>query len=148
MDPRLITAIIVVVGVPGVLVGYIWGTEQLLRIFPERAQPRIRPWLWLAPAFAFLGLFLVYPTIGTIIRSFFSRFELNQKFIGFDNYIWFFTSSDALTALKNSLLWLVFLTLFTVALVLLIATLDDRVRYESTAKSVIFLPLAISMVAA
>jgi alpha-glucoside transport system permease protein len=148
MDPRLITAIIVVVGVPGVLVGYIWGTEQLLRIFPERAKPRVRPWLWLAPAFAFLGLFLVYPTIGTIIRSFFSRFELNQKFIGLDNYVWFFTSGDALNALKNTLLWLVFLTLFTVSLGLLVATLVDRVRYESAAKSVIFLPLAISMVAA
>ena len=135
MDPRLITAVIVVVGVPGVLVGYIWGTEQLLRIFPERAKPRVRPWLWLAPAFAFLGLFLVYPTIGTIIRSFFSRFELNQKFIGLDNYVWFFTSGDALNALKNNLLWLVFLTLFTVSLGLLVATLVDQTDGDAPTSS-------------
>ena len=73
MDPRLLTAIVVVVGVPAVLVGYIWGTEQVLRLAPERVKPRIRPWLWLAPALGFLGLFLVYPTIGTIIRSFQNR---------------------------------------------------------------------------
>ncbi|HVA84800.1 MAG TPA: hypothetical protein VNF73_00635 [Candidatus Saccharimonadales bacterium] len=69
MDPRLITAVVVVVGVPAVLVGYIVATEQVLRLFPERSKPRIRPWLWLAPALGFLTVFLVYPTIGTFIRS-------------------------------------------------------------------------------
>ncbi len=54
MDPRLITAFIVVVGVPAVLVGYILGVEWLLRFVPGRLQSRIRPWLWLAPALAFL----------------------------------------------------------------------------------------------
>jgi alpha-glucoside transport system permease protein len=148
MDPRLVTAIVVVVGVPAVLVGYIWGTEQVLRILPERAKPRIRPWLWLLPAFGFLGLFLVYPTIGTIIRSLQAKTGLNPKFVGLDNYAWFFGSGSALSALLNNVLWLVFLTLLTVGIGLLIAVLVDRVRYESVAKSVIFLPLAISMVAA
>lgn len=146
MDPRLLTAIVVVVGVPAVLVGYIWGTEQVLRLLPERAKPRVRPWLWLAPALGFLGLFLVYPTIGTIIRSFQNR--AGTEFTGLDNYAWFFGNSAALSALKNNVIWLVLLTLLTVGLGLLIAILVDRVRYESFAKSVIFVPLAISMVAA
>jgi alpha-glucoside transport system permease protein len=151
MDPRLITAIIVVVGVPAVLVGYIWGTEQVLKLAPERLKPRVRPWLWLLPAIAFLGVFLVYPTIGTIIRSLYSKGNIlgeNTHFVGLDNFIWFFSDSGALSALKNNVLWLVFLTLLTVGLGLLIAILADKVRYESIAKSVIFLPLAISMVAA
>jgi alpha-glucoside transport system permease protein len=148
MDPRLGTAVIVVVGVPGVLVAYIWGTEQVLRLLPERAKPRVRPWLWLLPAFGFLGVFLVYPTIGTIIRSFNGKNELHQKFVGLANYQWFFSSGDALGALKNNILWLIFLTALAVGIGLLIAVLVDRVRYESAAKSVIFLPLAISMVAA
>ena len=151
MDPRLVTALIVLFGVPAVLVGYIWGTEQVLKVFPERVKPRVRPWLWLLPAIAFLFIFLVYPTIGTVIRSFESKGNIlgeNTKFIGLDNYVWFFTDSRALDALKNNVLWLVFLTLFTVGLGLIIAVLVDRVRYESFAKSVIFLPLAISMVAA
>ena len=151
MDPRLVTALIVLFGVPAVLVGYIWGTEQVLKVFPERVKPRVRPWLWLLPAIAFLFIFLVYPTIGTVIRSFESKGNIlgeNTKFIGLDNYVWFFTDGRALSALKNNVLWLVFLTLFTVGLGLIIAVLVDRVRYESFAKSVIFLPLAISMVAA
>ncbi len=146
MTDKLITAAIVVVGVPAVLIAYIWATEQVLRIFPERVKPKVRPWLWLAPALGFLGVFLVYPTIGTIIRSFQDRF--GKAWVGLENYSWFIGSSDALAALKNNVLWLVFLTLFVVGLGLLIAILVDRVRYEAFAKSVIFVPLAISMVAA
>ena len=80
------------------------------------------------------------------MRSFQSA--VGRKFVGLDNYIWFFTSDDALVSLRNNLLWVVLLTVFTVGLGLLIAVLVDRVRYESFAKTIIFLPLAISMVAA
>ena len=38
MDPRLVTAIIVVVGVPAVLFGYIILTEQILRPVPDRRR--------------------------------------------------------------------------------------------------------------
>jgi alpha-glucoside transport system permease protein len=146
MTDKLITAAIVVIGVPGVLIAYIWGTEQFLRLLPERLKPRVRPWLWLAPALGFLGLFLVYPTIGTIIRSFQDKYS--KQWVGLGNFAWFFGNDDAISALKNNVLWLVFLTLLVVGLGLLIAILVDRVRYESVAKSVIFVPLAISMVAA
>ena len=146
MDPRLITALIVVVGVPAVLVGYIVATEQVLRVFPQRAQPRVRPWLWLFPALAFLFVFLIYPTIGTAIRSL--QDQLGKHFIGLANYGWFFGDSDTLGALKNNVIWVVLLTVLTVGLGLLIAVLVDRVRYESFAKSVIFVPLAISATAA
>jgi alpha-glucoside transport system permease protein len=144
----LITAIQVVIGVPAVLILYIWGTERLVTLAPGPWQRRIRPWLWLGPALGLLGFFLIYPTIRTIIRSLYSRSELRPRFVGIDNYTWFFTNNDALTALTNNILWLVLLTVFTVGLGLLIAVLVDRVRYESWAKSIIFLPLAISMVAA
>ncbi len=146
MDPRLITAIIVVVGVPTVLIGYIVLTEQVLRLFPERLKPKIRPWLWLAPALAFLIVWLVYPTIGTAIRSF--QNSTGTKFIGFDNFVWFFTNPATIGALKNNVIWLVVMTILCVGLGLLIAVLVDRVRYESVAKAFIFVPLAISMVAA
>ena len=146
MDPRLVTAVIVLVGVPAVLIGYIWLTEQLLNVLGERIRPRLRPWLWLAPALAFLTVFLVYPTIGTVIRSF--QNKAGTAFIGLDNFSWFFGSDAALISLRNSLIWVVVLTGITVGLGLLIALVVDRVRYESVAKSVIFVPLAISMTAA
>jgi len=137
---------VVVVGVPAVLVGYIYATELGLRLAPAVWRDRIRPWFWLAPALLLLAVFLILPTIGTIVRSF--QNTAATAFVGLDNYVWFFGSNDALIALRNSALWVVFLTVFCVGLGLLIAVLVDRVRFESVAKSVIFVPLAISMVAA
>jgi alpha-glucoside transport system permease protein len=145
MDPRLGTALAVVIGIPAVLVGYIYLTEIALRWVPERSKARVRPWLWLLPALLFLGLFLVIPTILTILRSFQGAVE--GAWVGFDNYFWFFGTPDALTALRNNVLWVVFLTLFAVGGGMVIAVLVDRVRYESFAKSIIFVPLAISATA-
>jgi alpha-glucoside transport system permease protein len=148
VDSGLLTVIEVIVGVPVVLIGYTWLTERLLSLASPLWSKRLRPWFWIGPALVFLGFFLIYPTVQTIIRSFYGKSELHRKFVGLDNYAWFFSNSDALGALFNNVLWLVFLTVFTVGLGLLIAVLVDRVRYESWAKSIIFLPLAISMVAA
>jgi alpha-glucoside transport system permease protein len=146
MDGRLVTALIVVFGVPAVLVSYIALTERALGLFPQRARPVVRPWLWLAPALAFLGLFLVYPTIGTFLWSL--RDARGVEFVGLDNYLWFFTNESTLAALRNNVIWLVGLTGLAVGLGLAIAVLVDRVRYETVAKTVIFVPLAISSVAA
>ena len=146
MDPRLGTALLVVIGVPAIIVGYIYGTEIALRALSERQRSRYRPWLWLLPALLFLFAFLVWPTILTILRAFQGRAEGN--WVGLDNFVWFFTSNAALISLRNSAIWVVLLTLFTVGLGLIIAVLVDRVRYETVAKSIIFVPLAISMTAA
>lgn len=148
MDSRLITALIVVVGVPAVLVGYILVVEQVLKAVPLRHQPRARPWLWLAPALVLLAFFLVYPTIATVVRSFQDKNVLNPKFIGLANYQYFFGTGDTLVALRNNVIWLVLLTAFVVVFGLLSAILFDRVRYESAAKSLLFMPLAISFVGA
>ncbi len=146
MDGRLITALIVVIGVPAVLFGYIVITERLIRLAPGRHQDRLRPWVWLFPAIAFLTVFLVYPTIYTLYLSFLDRFS--KDFVGLDNYAYFFGTADTLVALRNNAIWLVLLTLFSVGAGMIIAILVDRVRYESVAKSIIFVPLAISFVGA
>jgi alpha-glucoside transport system permease protein len=138
--------VLVLIGVPTVLVGYIVLTEQALRHFPPRFQTGMRPWLWLFPALAFLFIFLVYPTILTFIRSL--QDQSGTTFVGLANYEWFVGSEGALVALRNNMLWLVFFTLMTVGFGLAIAILLDRVRYESAAKTVIFVPMAISFVAA
>jgi len=146
MDPRLITAIIVLVGVPASVVGYVFVVEQLLRFVPDKRQASIRPWLWLLPALLFLTVFLVYPTINTIVLSFEDKFS--KAFVGLNNYSYFFTSPDTLISLRNNIIWLVLLTFLAVGGGLIIAILVDRVRYESVAKSVVFVPLAISFVGA
>ncbi len=146
IDPRLFNAIVVVVGVPAALVGFILGVEFLLRLLPGPRQARLRPWLWLLPAFGFLVVFLIYPTIITIINSF--QNDKGTEFVGLDNFAWFLGNEQQLSTLFNSLLWVILLPVLTVGIGLLIAVLVDRVRYESVAKSVIFLPLAISATAA
>ena len=146
MDNDLITAAIVVIGVPAVLVGYILLTERLIQALPEKRQGRVRPWFWIAPAVLFLVVFLIYPTINTFILSFLDA--QSKNFVGIDNYVWFIQDPGTLEALRNSVLWVVFMTAGVVGLGLLIAVLVDRVRYEPVAKSVIFVPLAISFVAA
>lgn len=146
MEDRLITALIVVLGVPAVLFGYIAVTERLIQFAPEHLRDRVRPWVWLLPAFAFLGVFLVYPTVYTFYLSLLDR--ASSAFVGLDNYIYFFTTGDTLVALRNNVIWLVLLTGLAVGAGLMIAVLLDRVRYESVAKSIIFVPLAISFVGA
>jgi alpha-glucoside transport system permease protein len=146
MDSRLITVIAAVVGIPVILIGYLLLTERFVSVLPRRVQPRVRPYLWIFPAVAFATLFMVIPTINTIVLSFQDR--NSEEFVGLANYQYFFTNPGTTGALKNSLLWLVFFTGGVVIGGLLIAVLFDRVRYESLAKLAVFLPLPISAVAA
>jgi len=146
MNNPLLTSGLVIIGVPAAVVGYILLIEFILRFLPSRIVPRVRPYLWITPALAFLAVFLVYPTIDTIRRSFMDRYS--EKFVGLANYEYLFGSKDVITALVNNLLWLVFLTVGAVGFGLLIAVLVDRVKYEPEVKSVVFLPMAISFVAA
>jgi alpha-glucoside transport system permease protein len=143
---QIITAVIAIVGVPLVLLGYIIFGEQIIERLPDSLQGWIRPYFWALPAIGFAGIFMVYPLIRTVILSF--RNNADTRWVAWDNYVYFFTFPDTLTSLRNSLLWLVFYTFFSVFLGLIIAILLDRVRYESLAKIAIFLPVPISAVAA
>ncbi len=157
---QIITAVIAVVGVPLVLLGYIYGFEWVVERLPESVQTWVRPYVWALPAIGFATVFMVYPMVRTVVLSFrngadtewISNIACNvstgTKCSIFQNYIYFFTFPDTLTSLRNSLLWLVFYSFFAVALGLIIAILVDRVRYESLAKIAIFLPVPISYVAA
>jgi alpha-glucoside transport system permease protein len=143
---RYVQLVLVLVGVPAALVGYIALVEWVVQRLPDKRQPQVRPWLWIGPAVALLTFFLVYPTLNTIYLSL-----LNAKstsFVGLVNYGYALTNGDMLLAMRNNVLWLVFFTGVTVALGLIIAVLTDRVPYEAAAKALIFLPMAISSVAA
>jgi len=113
---------------------------------------RWRPWLFVGPALLLIAFFLVYPTIMTIARSFFGRgtrlFGPTVQYVGLANWQYVFTNSTMLTALRNNALWAVLFTTCTVSFGLILAVLLDRVKYEKIAKSIIFIPAAISMVGA
>jgi alpha-glucoside transport system permease protein len=139
-------ALVVVVGVPLVTIGYIALAESLVKLLPGIWQERLRPWLWVGPVFFFLILYLIYPTINTIYLSFFNADS--SQYAGLSNFLAIFTTPDLLLVLRNNAYWLVLLTLLTVTIGLLMAVFLDRVSYEAVAKAIIFLPMAISFVAA
>jgi alpha-glucoside transport system permease protein len=148
---KIIPAVLAMAIVPIVLVGYILVVEWVVNRFPQKTGDRIRPLLWVLPAVALLFAFLVYPMITTMWFSLwnFDRAGVNfTTFAGVDNYVRFFTNPDTLTALRNNVIWVILLPSVVVGLGLIIAVLVDRVRYETAVKSVVFLPMAISFVAA
>src|SRR5256712_13507851 len=70
---NLPTLLFVIVGVPLALVGYIVGLDVLVRRLPNRSQPSVRPWGWVSSAIFFVGPILLYPMVGTVVRSFFDH---------------------------------------------------------------------------
>lgn len=143
---RIVLAIIVLVGVPLATIAYVALVERFVGIFPPKVRDKLRPALWIGPGIALLAIFLIYPTVNTFVLSFMNA--NSSVWVGLKNYIWVFTNSQTLDTLFNNLLWLVFLTGLTVTIGLLLAVLFDRVRYEAVAKALIFLPMAVSFVAA
>jgi alpha-glucoside transport system permease protein len=145
MDIALKLAI-AVIGVPLLLYGYILASERLLGRRGSRRRMGARAAFWLAPAFVLIIVFLLYPIVTTIILSF--KNAGSDAAVGLANYLYIFTDRNMLIVLRNNVAWLVFFTLVTLTFGLLIALLTDRVRYEAVAKSLVFLPMAISFVAA
>jgi alpha-glucoside transport system permease protein len=106
----------------------------------------VRPWLFLFPAMFLLGLYLLYPVVGSFYRSLFNR--AGTEFIGFGNYSVMFADSEFQTAFFNNFLWVVFVPAAATFLGLLVAQLTDRLKWGNIAKSLIFMPMAISFVGA
>jgi alpha-glucoside transport system permease protein len=100
--------------------------------------------LFLLPAFILLGAWLVYPTIYTIVRSFFGPAGYLGTWVGIDNYRTLFTTSTLVTAIKNSAIWVAVVPAFVTAFGLLFAVLTERISWAVGFKTIIFLPMAIS----
>ena len=140
---KLVLAVLaLVVGVGGIWMLYI-GVSSVVGLLSPRWQGRILPWVFVIPAMVLLTVYLVYPTIGTIITSF--TFQTDGDPLA--NYKQL-TSPLFLDIIRNNIIWLIVGTGGTVLLGLLFAALFDRVRRESLAKTFVFLPLAISFVGA
>ncbi|MET7637626.1 sugar ABC transporter permease [Streptomyces sp. NPDC005438] len=112
-----------------------------------------RPWIaacFLLPALLLLGALVVYPIGFSIVRSFFdsSGSFSGDHFVGLENYGEVFTDSSTLTAFKNTAIWVVVAPAIATSLGLIFAVLTDRVRWGTAFKLIIFMPMAISMLAA
>ncbi|MDV3351618.1 sugar ABC transporter permease [Leptothoe sp. LEGE 181152] len=143
---RILTALIAIaLGSIGTFAIF-YGLNLLVERFSRPWKDRLLPWVYMGPAVLMLTAYLVLPTLRTLYISFFD--SRSVKFVGLKNYAFALTNPDMVIAFRNNLLWLVLVSGLSVGLGLIIAVLVDRVKYESAAKSLIFLPMAISFVGA
>ena len=154
MQQVLQALITIVVGVGG-CVGYFYASNLFLDkvLFPARGPnaarninraSMIRPWLFLMPAIIALGLYLAYPVFATAWLS----LNRDGSFVGFENYSRMLGEAKFWESMRNNLLWLVVVPAMSTAFGLLVAQLTDRIWWGNIAKSLIFMPMAISFVGA
>ncbi|MFG3576282.1 carbohydrate ABC transporter permease [Micromonospora chersina] len=115
---------------------------------PRRRKPRegAIALFFLLPTLLFLTVGLVVPAIRTTLLSFMDKNSSN--WVGLDNYAWMFSEDSIVRVLINSLIWVLLVPLVATGFGLIYAVLVDKARFESVAKSLIFLPMAISFVGA
>ena len=154
MQQVLQALITIVVGVGG-CVGYFYASNLFLDkvLFPARGPnaarninraSMIRPWLFLMPAIIALGLYLAYPVFATAWLS----LNRDGSFVGFENYSRMLGEAKFWESMRNNMLWLVVVPAMSTAFGLLVAQLTDRIWWGNIAKSLIFMPMAISFVGA
>lgn len=145
---QILSAVVSVVG--GLTVSFLvyLSLNWLVGRTNRKWNKRLLPYVFLGPVLLLLALFLVYPAIRTLYLSFFDA--SGSRFIGLGNYTSLFSSADFITVLTNNLLWILVVPASAVVIGLLVATLTDRLGpvRERIFKSTIFLPMAISFVAA
>ncbi|MBE0414675.1 carbohydrate ABC transporter permease [Yoonia sp.] len=157
MDAAFLGLVTIVIGVGGCL-GYFYLSNQLLDkvLFPAKGvnagrninrANMIRPWIFLFPAIFALGLYLAYPVFATLWYSVTDR-DQGGAFVGFANYSQMLDEPKFWEALRNNILWLIVVPAASTAFGLLAAQLTDRIKWGSIAKSMIFMPMAISFVGA
>lgn len=112
----------------------------------DNLREGIRPWIFVGPALFVLTVWLIYPVFASFWYSLLDRTADN--FVGFNNYLWAFNDQNFKVAIRNNLLWLIVVPTLSTAFGLLIAYMTDRLWWGQVARSLVFLPMAISFVGA
>src|SRR5688572_26305231 len=129
MRQVITAALAIAIGVGGVLALF-WALNALVERLPLRWENRLKPYVFIGPALAVVGLFLVFPALDTIRRSF--QDAASQNWIGFENYKYLVTK-PILSAIWNNIMWIVIVPAVSVAFGLAVAVLADRLtpRWEN-----------------
>lgn len=163
----MITLVAILWGVGGVAALY-YIFNWLVEMLPLEWRARLQPFIFVGPAMAMLAWFLAFPALRTFWISLFGRDGppalpismllsapgeyfalLSTRFAGLGNYTAVFTDRLMREAFRNNIFfWMLVATPVTVIVGLLVAVLADRSKFERTAKSLIFMPMAISFVGA
>ncbi|MEU5946388.1 sugar ABC transporter permease [Micromonospora sp. NPDC047465] len=115
---------------------------------PRRRKPRegVFALFFLLPTLLLLTVGLVVPAIRTTMLSFMDAGS--NDWVGLRNYGWMFSEDSIVRVLLNTLVWVLLVPLVATAFGLIYAVMVDKARFEAVAKSLIFLPMAISFVGA
>ena len=145
---KVVTALVTVAVGIGLAVLLYWLLNLLAEVLPSKWEQRLKPYLYILPAFAALGFYLIYPAVQTVVYSF--RDAASEEWVGFENYSNLLSSDRFRDTLFNTFLWMAIVPAVTVVLGLAVAVLADRLAptWEKASKTVIFLPMAISFVGA
>jgi len=157
MHPALQGLITIIIGVGG-CIGYFYLSNTFIDrvLFPATGKNAgrninranmVRPWLFLFPAIFALGLYLAYPVLETLRLSLTDR-SAGGAFVGLANYRQMASEPKFWEAMSNNMLWLIVVPAASTAFGLLAAQLTDRIKWGNIAKSLIFMPMAISFVGA
>ncbi|CDZ49473.1 carbohydrate ABC transporter permease [Neorhizobium galegae] len=144
MSSQILQLILGLLSLPAVALVIILPGELAIRRFPQKTQSSIRPWIWLSPVLALVGLVIAYPLVASIIYSF--RDATGSNWVGFRNFVWAFGTAMR-PVLFNNVLWIVVFPVLTATLALSAAIMLDRVKYERVARTFLILPTAMSFVA-
>ena len=144
-------AITVLVGIL-VFVLFFHVSNLLLDYFGKRSskifklENSLRVIIFIAPAFIVLFVFIIYPVFETIRLSFYDK--IGREFLGWSNYAWAIKDPDFRRSILNNFGWLLIVPTLSTFFGLVIANLADRIWWGTVAKSIIFMPMAISFVGA
>jgi alpha-glucoside transport system permease protein len=148
MTSKVVIAIVtVLIGIGAALALY-WLLNKLAELLPAKVEHKLKPFLYILPAYFAIAVFLIYPTIQTVINSF--KDQSSTDWVGFENYTELLTNKGFQQTIYNTLLWMLIVPVVSVIIGLAVAVLADRLKpgSEKTAKTVIFLPMAVSAIGA
>tara|TARA_A100001035_G_scaffold74713_1_gene57340 strand:+ start:563 stop:1546 length:984 start_codon:yes stop_codon:yes gene_type:complete len=144
-------ALTVLIGIL-VFVLFFHVSNFLLDYFGKRSskifklENSLRVIIFIAPAFIVLFVFIIYPVFETIRLSFYDK--IGKEFLGWSNYAWAIKDPDFRRSILNNFGWLLIVPTLSTFFGLVIANLADRIWWGTIAKSIIFMPMAISFVGA
>lgn len=157
--PQLLFAIVTMMAGVLACAFYFLASNWLLdRIFPSkglsglkasrnlRITNAVRPWLFMLPALLALAVYLVYPVFESVRLSLHDR--SGRDFVGLSNFFWMFGDGEFRQSIFNNFLWLLVVPALSTFFGLVIAALTDRIWWGNIAKTLIFMPMAISFVGA
>jgi len=155
MEQLAFASATIVIGIFGCVLWF-WGSNWLLdRALPPRGPnaarnigraARVRPWLFLGPALLVLAVYLVWPVVLSVWLSLHDA--SGQRFVGLGNWRWLIADDKFRESMRNNLLWLLIVPAASTLFGLIAASLTDRLRWGDLAKSLIFMPMAISFIGA